>query len=348
MKHDAARIGWVDAARGLGILLVVAGHALGGLIDSPIGAGQGGFRLAFFAIYAFHMPLFFLLSGLMVAPRLAKGERRFFGTLLPTLVWPYFLWSAIQFSVIFALGTLVNHPISNYWPVILGLPFSTVSQFWFLHALLLLHMLAMLIVPRLGSQAFLLIAIALKSVVLLVVMPVAIKSVCTHALFYALGVHLGVGGIDQLVVRHRAAVKALILPAIAIALMLITINAAPLFGSDVDLAHDQTSAIGNLAWRFPVLATAMFAVAACLGVASLARVAALRWLTTLGQLTMPIFVLHILFIAGTRIVATKTGLISDPFGLLVVTMLAGLAGPLLAERVTRALHLNRWIGFGKT
>lgn len=46
------RIEWVDVAKGIGILLVIAGHS---------------FQLSWSApIYAFHMPLFFFLSGLFV------------------------------------------------------------------------------------------------------------------------------------------------------------------------------------------------------------------------------------------------------------------------------------------
>jgi len=104
------RIHWLDSARGIGIILVVFGHALGGLIDSPFGINQNTFRQMFFAIYTFHMPLFFLLSGLLVTKRLAKGQGPFLRALLPTIVWPYFLWSVIQFTIIYGLGTLVIAP----------------------------------------------------------------------------------------------------------------------------------------------------------------------------------------------------------------------------------------------
>lgn len=42
---------WIDIAKGIGILLVIAGHTIYLGISSPL--------------YAFHMPLFFLLSGLV-------------------------------------------------------------------------------------------------------------------------------------------------------------------------------------------------------------------------------------------------------------------------------------------
>ena len=58
--HDAAtaqfRLDWVDVARGIGIIAVVAGHIW----------TRGPVRDA---LYSFHMPLFFLLSGLLSRPR---------------------------------------------------------------------------------------------------------------------------------------------------------------------------------------------------------------------------------------------------------------------------------------
>ncbi|MGE4323030.1 MAG: acyltransferase family protein [Sphingobium sp.] len=50
------RFEWIDVARGIGIVAVVAGHVwTGGHVRD--------------ALYSFHMPLFFLLSGLLSSPR---------------------------------------------------------------------------------------------------------------------------------------------------------------------------------------------------------------------------------------------------------------------------------------
>ena len=67
------RMAWLDNAKGLGIILVVIGHALGGLIDAQPRSVPSEFRELFFLIYTVHMPLFFLLSGLLVGRRLEKG-----------------------------------------------------------------------------------------------------------------------------------------------------------------------------------------------------------------------------------------------------------------------------------
>ena len=56
MTAQRGRLEWVDAAKGLGIVLVIAGHVW---TSGP----------ARDAIYAFHMPLFFLLAGYVGKPR---------------------------------------------------------------------------------------------------------------------------------------------------------------------------------------------------------------------------------------------------------------------------------------
>ena len=60
MTGRGDRLDWLDAAKGLGIILVVAGHVW----------TRGPVRDA---IYAFHMPLFFLLAGYVAVPRPARA-----------------------------------------------------------------------------------------------------------------------------------------------------------------------------------------------------------------------------------------------------------------------------------
>lgn len=52
------RLLWLDAARGIGMVLVVLGHAISDTaMDSPL------LSRLFYFIYSFHMPLFFFISG---------------------------------------------------------------------------------------------------------------------------------------------------------------------------------------------------------------------------------------------------------------------------------------------
>ncbi len=76
-REARGRIEWIDFAKGLTMLLVIAGHSL--LMESGLRA----------AIFSFHMPLFFILSGITFhyadsADRLVKnGEKAFRHLVLP-------------------------------------------------------------------------------------------------------------------------------------------------------------------------------------------------------------------------------------------------------------------------
>ena len=347
------RIDWLDSARGAGIILVVIGHALGGLIDSPIGAGLVGFRRAFFAIYTFHMPLFFVLSGLLVGKRVARGAAPFLKGLLPTVVWPYFLWSAIQFSVIFALGSLVNRPAGDYWATIAALPWKTVSQFWFLHALFFMHVIAVVLLPRIGRSGLVAVGIAAKLLIayppLAVLLPVPVKLVGVNLMWYAIGAALTPDGVGRLVVQRTLAMRGAILPLVAAGLIGATLLAVGWFGADIPLATAPSPAIANLAWRLPALGAAVFGAAAAIGIASLPVFGGTRRgggsLAQLGRLTMPIFLLHVLFIAGTRIILVRFAHLTDPGILLVILIGVGVIGPLLVARAVRPTGLQRWLGF---
>nr|MDH3175794.1 acyltransferase family protein [Bacillus pumilus] len=83
------RLEWVDAAKGIGILLVVMAHV-------PIPDSLKQF------IYSFHMPLFFLLSGMMFRssslPALSFIQKKAKSLLLPYLYFSiitYVFWFTV-------------------------------------------------------------------------------------------------------------------------------------------------------------------------------------------------------------------------------------------------------------
>lgn len=79
---------WIDYLRGIGILLMIIGHAS---ISSK-------FKVW---IYGFHMPLFYVISGYLhnEAKWSEKGFKSFAATRFKNYVVPYFIWCAICFIV---------------------------------------------------------------------------------------------------------------------------------------------------------------------------------------------------------------------------------------------------------
>jgi fucose 4-O-acetylase-like acetyltransferase len=93
------RIGWLDTARAIGIVAVVAGH-----VTSD--------RAVWAAAFHFHMPLFFMLSGMMAGPA-PLGEvawRR-----VRSLLIPYACWLVIVASADLVIASATSHPAYLPW-----------------------------------------------------------------------------------------------------------------------------------------------------------------------------------------------------------------------------------------
>ena len=61
------RLEWIEFAKGVGIILVVVGHAGRGLQNAGLADPRGVLPVLDQAIYAFHMPLFFSFLGWCLA-----------------------------------------------------------------------------------------------------------------------------------------------------------------------------------------------------------------------------------------------------------------------------------------
>jgi hypothetical protein len=162
---------------------------------------------------------------------------------------------------------------------------------------------------------------------------------------YSVGVWLRTAGIETILFRRSWLFNALLIAGAGF-VGFMTYRALGVFGADIAMSTAASSDISNLAWRFPVMAAAILGVSASLAIARFDLVSRAGWLAYLGKATMPIFVLHILFTAGLRILLIRFNIVSDVNLLLSLLVAAGLAGPLLVERVTRNLGLNRILGLG--
>lgn len=132
------RIQWIEHAKGLGILLVVFGHAWRGIEASGLHIPLRVFHAVDNAIYAFHMPLFFFLSGLVfLRTKHTSGLSVFVGTRVLRLLWPLVLWTWIFVGVKLIAGQAQNDAMHlSDFPI---LPLPPVAHFWFLWALFLLQ-----------------------------------------------------------------------------------------------------------------------------------------------------------------------------------------------------------------
>lgn len=91
-KDECKRIRWIDATRGIAILLTILGHCIG-VVESA------EYRF----ILSFHMPLFFFLSGLCV--KVSGGFAGYFKHKVKTILCPQ-----ITFCVLQCIMDLIREP----------------------------------------------------------------------------------------------------------------------------------------------------------------------------------------------------------------------------------------------
>ena len=131
---------WIDVARGIGMFLVVFGHALS---DSFLGVqkGSGVPSILFRLIYSFHMPLFFFLSGFLSKKLLedinfnGKIEyirKRFFRLMIP-YIFVGILY--IPLNIIFSKFTSTSENGNVFLNFLFGV--NPNFQLWTLYALFL-------------------------------------------------------------------------------------------------------------------------------------------------------------------------------------------------------------------
>ncbi|MFS2225546.1 acyltransferase family protein [Pantoea sp. B65] len=141
------RESWVDYAKGIGIFLVVFGHVNRGLYSSGIYISEKIYKIIDSVIYSFHMPLFFFLAGLFFVQSIdRRGKKDFLISKVDTVMYPYVLWSLIQGGI----EVLLSHYTNSKTEVGEVLSFLTQprAQFWFLYALFMIFFVSSVIYQK--------------------------------------------------------------------------------------------------------------------------------------------------------------------------------------------------------
>lgn len=273
---------YIDELKGLGILLVVAGHFM-----EQYRMGYSFVSALFFCIYAFHMALFCTCSGLVARFSL----RKFF----TQQVWLYLVGQAVM--LVFRVAAL-REEFAGPGAVAAAflLPWR---HMWYLYALLFWQ-LTQPVLARLrerfglaGAILGMVLAVGLALAGGLADLPFTLVRVFAFYPFYAFGVlfrpqldQLAARASDCLVLRRVAAAGLAAGYGVYFAYVL---RANPILDNSPQLFHDVSYAGGDR----PVYRLAFYAV----GIATTAALAVVlsrrRALVRLGQRTLAIYLLHL-------------------------------------------------------
>lgn len=96
------RIDYIDYAKALGMFAIIWGHTkLTGVSNE--------------FVYAFHIPLFFFLSGMVFNRERYDGFRHFFIRKVKTLLYPYFIFSIVTWAFWASYSFISHASVESYW-----------------------------------------------------------------------------------------------------------------------------------------------------------------------------------------------------------------------------------------
>ena len=146
------RIDYFDLARGVGIILVILGH---------IEYIPRGLRTY---IISFHMPLFFVISGmlLMINREAERDTKQLFSKKLKNIMYPYCYFSVIDIIVYIIYFLLTGR--DGGWQTVLMDAIQSVTLYgmtvlWFLPALFISELLLLILIKKFSKLAPVIVAV---------------------------------------------------------------------------------------------------------------------------------------------------------------------------------------------
>ena len=315
----APRLDWVDAAKGLSIILVVMMHSAYGVGDEMGGTGVLHYVIGWAT--PFRMPEFFLISGLFLSQVIARPWGRYLDRRVVHYLYFYFLWAALQIVVKVGLGT------GDIGEVLTQIALSVVDPYgvlWFIYMLALYSLAAKLLHElRVPHWA------AFGAAALLQIAPIhtglyTIDHFAEYAVYFYAG-YAFAPKIFRIVewAQERAALAIAGLVAFAV------IQGVLVFGGDSQVLPKEVI----MGWAaLPVLHLALgFAgsLAVCVTAALLMKLPVMNWLRWLGAHSIVVYLSFSIPMAASRTILMKLGVIDDVSVVSILVMLTALLSPLV-------------------
>lgn len=318
------RVTWLDTSRGIGIILVVLGHAERGIVSAGL-THSPWWSTGDIALYTFHMPLFMFLAGINVPGSLRKGRAQFIRDKILTIAYPYLIWSLIQ-GVLLIIFSRWTNSAGTDWRSLAAIAWEPISPFWFLYALFTF----MLVVFIFEINLYVLIplmAIGIWTSGILIGDNI-VHQICYQFTFFCLGAIF-----SQHIRSARFHPPATWLIVLFVA-WLASFQIVPVEGPTPYLTP----------WSIPA---AIAGIGVVLVTSQWLHGTASVWLGYVGSASMSIYVMHILATAGTRIAIHVLHLKLPPLALLSICTVFGVLLPLAAHFAFSRVGLLPILGLGK-
>ncbi|RDI36497.1 fucose 4-O-acetylase-like acetyltransferase [Gluconacetobacter liquefaciens] len=276
---------WVDYVKGIGIILVVLGHVLRGIEKAGIVQKNNALTIVDSIIYSFHMPLFFVVSGLFFHSSMEKRHSDgLIRNKFDTIVYPYIVWSIIQGGIEIFLSHYTN---SHFRPIeLLSILWMPRDQFWFLYILMMCFVVFVIIEVTFSSVNYLFLTIILSFFCVFryeLNAPFIFDLFLANAVYFSFGILCG-----QFMALFEGACRKYII------LLLVTVLASQyIFHFVYDFNYTK---IGFFSLYLSLI-TILFIISVSINLKDRANI-----IKYIGKYSMPIYLIHVIVGSGMRIV----------------------------------------------
>lgn len=322
----------IDVAKGIAIIAVVLGHVVTSYHNSNMMMNDAIPNYLCKLVYSFHMPLFFMISGYLVSTK-EFGWSSCWPAVRKILISygiPYVAFCVFSFVFKLAFAGSVNTAVS--FTDLLLIPFYPIGMMWFLYALLVVSVLHILLSCIFVNKSIrLIVELSISAIVLIVAVTfgksdLGIYDSAKYWFWFSFGIYACPRIIGYL--HNKQSLVCLIVGGIAYCVI-------------VFLLPEH-----NIKW-LSVAITILMAMGGSLIVWQSAKLCSNnKLLNNVGQLSLPIYLIHSYVISLTRILLTRAQ-IPDLGGMvpLIVCTILGVCLPILVYNyiVKRTVFLDFFI-----
>lgn len=319
--HDTAsayRLSWVDAAKGLSIILVVMMHSAYGVGEDLNGTGILHYIIGWAA--PFRMPEFFLISGLFLGQVISRPWAHYADRRIVHYLYFYLLWAVLQIAFKVGLGTgdMAGALSQIAWAVV-----EPYGVLWFIYMLAVYSLVTKLLYSvRIPHWAVMAVGIALQ--VAQVKTHIAlVDHFATYFVYFYAGYAFA-----PLVFRVAEAVRGRVGLTIVCLIAYAVLEGILVFGGGSEM-QPRGITMGYAALPFLNLALGFAgSLVICLTAALLMKLPYMDWLRWLGEHSIVVYLSFSIPMAASRLLILKTG-VSDVSVVSVTVMAIALISPLI-------------------
>lgn len=327
------RLDWVDAAKGLSILLVVMMYAAYNVGEHIGEVGALHYVIGFAT--PFRMPEFFLISGLFLSQVIERPWRRYADRRVVHYLYFYIVWVVIDFVLKAGIANQDVAAMANGIAMAMIEPYGVL---WFIYMLAVFSAVAKLCAQsRLPHWQVIVVSAALQ-MAHIDSASYALDQFAAYFVFFYVG-YAGSAYVFRIVdgaTRHpRLAWAVLAAWALAEAFLVFW----PEGRVQPTAMHMGLAAFAPLHFALAVIG----AVALCVLASLLMRLPHTGWLRWLGAHSLVVYLSFTLPMSAVRIVAMRTGILSDPSALALVVFVLSVLAPVVLYLVIKRFGIGEFL-----